>query len=842
MKLPSLVRPALPDAAITAPGGYPKMRGLRLGLAVLGAGAALQLAQAQTAPAAPATAAPPAETAAPATEPTGMQEIVITATRHAEVLSKVPVSVSAFSQETLDIKGVKDFNDIAKFTPGVTIDTNGTNSISIRGISASGGSGTTGIYIDDTPIQMRALGFNADDTLPKTFDLERVEVLRGPQGTLFGAGSEGGTVRYIMAQPNMNKSELYSRSEVSMTKGGTPSYEFGVAGGAPIEENVLGFRASLWYRHDGGYIDKIDPFTLATVESNSNYTNTVAGRLIAKWAVNDAWTITPSVLFQDRQTHDISVYFPIYSGGGKYRNADPDRRAEPDHYVLPALKVETELFGASLISNTSYYSRSDLSGYNGTEYNLSYFQTFNNPSNSSYLPFLAGVNYPLIDNLGLHLPASVQNYRSPATVTNKQKTFAQELRLQSNDTGSPLTWTTGLFYSVNKQTSIEEINDPMINQLFQAVFGVDGTAFFGYPLLANGDDYYNYNFSQDKQLAAFGEANYAVTSKLKLTVGARYSKTDVTFNHYADGPQNFGPVYGNGEQHEKPFTPKLGVSYQLSPSDMIYATYAKGFRIGGANAPIPTSPCAQDLANLGLSAAPDGYAADTVKSYEVGAKNKLGDRVRVASSVYYIQWEGIQQNIYLPGCGFQFTTNLGAAVAKGADLQAEWSATDALSFEVALGYTDSRYSEDVGSARILAKNGDAIVGASGVPNPPFTATIGTQYDFTAVDHKSFIRVDYEYASQNNWKTSAEDVRTGQYDAYAYTPKALSQVSMRLGTTIDKWNVSGFIENLFNAQPALPPSSYAHSDVDPYNANPPAPLVRNYTLRPRTIGVTGTYRF
>ena len=134
----------------------------------------------------------------------GLQEIVVTATRHEESLSKVPISVTALTRRTWTHGHLKDFQDIVRFTPGVSIDTSGTNAISIRGISSSAGAGTTGIYIDDTPIQMRDVGFNPDDTLPKTFDLARVEVLRGPQGTLFGAGSEGGTVRYILtaAEPD----------------------------------------------------------------------------------------------------------------------------------------------------------------------------------------------------------------------------------------------------------------------------------------------------------------------------------------------------------------------------------------------------------------------------------------------------------------------------------------------------------------------------------------------------------------------------------------------------------------------------------------------------------------
>jgi len=135
--------------------------------------------------------------ASAAAESGQLQEIVVTSTRREESLSKVPISVTALTQEDMDTKGIKDITDVVRFTPGIAIDNSGTNNISIRGISSTGGAGTTGIYIDDTPIQMRGLAFNPDDALPKSFDIDRVEVLRGPQGTLFGAGSEGGTVRYI---------------------------------------------------------------------------------------------------------------------------------------------------------------------------------------------------------------------------------------------------------------------------------------------------------------------------------------------------------------------------------------------------------------------------------------------------------------------------------------------------------------------------------------------------------------------------------------------------------------------------------------------------------------------
>ncbi len=252
-------------------------------LAVLGA-ASMPVSRAADAASDDAAAAKAsAENPSSAAGPTQLAEITVTATRREESLSKVPISVSAFSQETMDQRGVKDITDLVRYTPGVSIDQTGTNNISIRGISSSGGAGTTGIYIDDTPIQMRSLGFNPDDTLPKTFDLDRVEVLRGPQGTLFGAGSEGGTVRYILTQPSLTTASTYVKSEVSSTQYGEPSYEAGIAHGGPIIDDVLGYRASIWYRKDGGWIDRVDPTTLAVVDHDANSDESFVVRLASVW-------------------------------------------------------------------------------------------------------------------------------------------------------------------------------------------------------------------------------------------------------------------------------------------------------------------------------------------------------------------------------------------------------------------------------------------------------------------------------------------------------------------------------------------------------------------------------
>jgi outer membrane receptor protein involved in Fe transport len=820
----------------------------RLGRSVLAGGlaAACGLAQAQAGP-----DAPPADSAAPAPPAveTTLPEIVVTSTRHAELLSKVPISVSAFSEEALEVRGAKDITDVVRFTPGINIDAAGTNNISIRGISSSAGAGTTGIYIDDTPIQMRALGFNADDALPKAFDLDRIEVLRGPQGTLFGAGAEGGAVRYIMNQPNMSKADLQTRSEVSFTQGGTPSYETGVAGGAPLIDNVLGLRASIWYRHDGGWIDRLDPYTLQTAEKHANFTNTVALRLAAKWAVSENLTIVPSVVYQDRKANDVSTYWPALSdpGDNVYRSAWGAARAEPDRYFLPALKVQSDFGDVSFISNTSYYTRYEQSGYDGTSYNLGYYQTFSD-ANGPLGYGLSTPYYPFITGAGLNPALAQFNYRATAPVTNQQQSFTQELRLQSpDDATARLTWTTGLFYSHTSQSSTEEIRDPMLAAFFQNAFGVDYQTVFTdnngnpVPLLANGDSYYNFDHSSDSQLALFGEATYAFTDRLKATAGLRYSHTRVSFNSFAAGPQNFGISGGAGTQGENPLTPKLGLEFQADRNNLFYATYAKGFRIGGANAPVNAVACAFDLANLGLSAAPGSYNSDSVKSYEIGAKDRLADSLRIASSLYYINWTGIQQNIYLPTCAFQFTANSGNAVSKGGDIQIDYAPSAAWNFELAVGNTNARFSGDVGTpAHLIAAKGDAVEGAALGAAPPWTVALGAQYDFLAFDRKSFLRIDYEYEGHSNVPTPTQDPRTAAFDSYYYTARAAEFVSLRLGTTVDRWNLSAFVDNVFDSHPQKLDSSDPNSSIDSYNANPPSALVSAYTVRPRTVGVTVLY--
>lgn len=795
-----------------------------------------------------------------------LREILVTATRRTEPLSKVPISVTAVSQDQMDQLGVKDIQDLVRYVPGVSIDNSGTNAISIRGISSSGGAGTTGIYLDDTPIQMRAIGFNPDDTLPRTFDLERVEVLRGPQGTLFGAGSEGGTVRYILTPPDVSKTSTYARTELSYTRNGEPSYEAGMARGQPLIDGTLGVRVSAWYQRIGGWINKVDPTTGAVVDPDTNRGEVLMLRLAAVWQPADSLQITPSLLYQNSRKHNEDTYWPAYSNPalGQFNTATPELLRVPDEYYLGALKIEKDFATTRIISNTSYYHRHELTAYQGTVYDLGLFQGLGWPGN----PATGGLGcgsaspvatappcdwYPLLDGNGIHLPAGFENYSTPNIMTNSQDSWVQEVRWQSSQPDARINWTVGAFWQLAKETSVEELRDSQVNDFFQALYGVNATDIYGdfyscpdnsaYPSIPACDIYYNGNTTFDRQIAAYGQADIALTDRLKLTLGERISRTSFSLNNYADGLENYGPSGAQASERETPNTPKVGLAFQMDKANLFYATYAKGFRVGGGNPPLPPY-CADDLAAAGYpNGAPLTYKSDSTQDYEVGSKNAVGGMFRLATSVYYIKWNGIQQSVFIGGnCGLQFTDNLGTAVSKGFDLQAD-AALGPVQLNFATGYTNARYTRNSPHAG-LASTGDAISGEAAIDYAPglyapWTVSVGGQYNFSLGSNAAFVRADWEYESRNNWPSTLQDPNSSQYYPYTYTLSSTTFASLRAGVSLGDWMVSAFVDNLTNTHTV---TNYQLGSADYFNPDgPPSVQENDYTFRPRTIGITGTLR-
>jgi outer membrane receptor protein involved in Fe transport len=242
-----------------------------------------------------------------------LQEIVVTATLREEPLSKVPISVTAFTQEQMDARGLDKVDDLFRETPGVTFTPSAfanENTINIRGISSTTGAATTGIYIDDTPIQVRVTGISFNtDFYPALVDLDRVEVLRGPQGTLFGAGAEGGAVRFITREPDLETPNVYIKSDAGYTEHGGATFEEAVSGSVPIVTDRLAVMASVSYRHDGGWVDVVNGNGQVT-DPNANWNDTKTARLALKYVATDWLTLTPSVFYQSTDRNDSNDYWP----------------------------------------------------------------------------------------------------------------------------------------------------------------------------------------------------------------------------------------------------------------------------------------------------------------------------------------------------------------------------------------------------------------------------------------------------------------------------------------------------------------------------------------------------
>ena len=786
-------------------------------------------------------AGPPAPAAASGAQPSSTNpfgEIVVTATRQDALLSKVPVSVSAFNEKALDLKGAKTLADVTRFTPGIQFD-EASNQIAVRGISSDAGAGTTGIYIDDTPIQIRNLGFDSDDTLPAIFDLDRIEVLRGPQGTLFGAGSEGGTVRYITPQPGLEKFTSYSRAEVSSTAHGGMSWEVGSAIGGPIVEDKLGFRISAYHRKDSGWIDKTDFYGNVT-DKNTNTSDVTVIRGAITWQPMDGFQITPSVHYQKRLSADDEYYNAALSNAGRgvFKDSSPEYRRDPDHFVMPVLKMDYKNDAFEVVSNTSYFKRRDISGYDGTIYDLSYYQTL--PLNPSCVPDDDGTDNCAYPSPLLHPQGpdpSVAYYLSPSVVTNTQRIFTQEVRIQSTNPGAPITWVVGAFYQKQRQMSREELVDPKGNQLFNQIFGESLEQYFGdyfgedgpIPLYNGKDSYINQSVSHERQLAVFADITWHITPKLSVTGGGRWQSVKYRFTNFADGPQNDGRSEANGGTGSKPFTPKANISWQATPDNLLYGTYARGFRPGGANAPVPFDACSADFETLGISGAPSAYKSDTVDSFEIGTKDKLFDRkISIEASAFTINWKGIQQFVTLPSCEIKYIDNLGRARARGFDFQMTATPLHGVTVDMALGYTDARYTKTAqyqAATSIIAVKGDSLGGS------PWTVSIGVQYDFQALGNDTYARVDYQYESPAKRVKEMDPNAFASYDSVLVPAAAQHFVGLRAGMIIGGLNASVFVDNLLDNAPLLDVAHQASSDD----------AITNRTWRPRTVGLMVSYR-
>ncbi|WP_395671007.1 TonB-dependent receptor domain-containing protein [Phenylobacterium sp.] len=777
-------------------------------------------------PRAPTAGPPRSRTLEPTVriDATGIEEIVVTATRRAEALSRVPISATALNQARLEDQGLRTIADMPRSVPGLQFLPE-TNSVAIRGIASSAGAATTGVYIDETPIQMLNVGIGTRSAIPALYDLERVEVLRGPQGTLFGAGAQGGAVRYITAQPSTTVYTAEADSRVGWVEGGGRDVEaFAIAGG-PLVDGRLGVRASVFTRRMGGWIDRLDYRDYALADRDYNTGAVYGGRLAILHVPTERLSLTYALMAQKRTTNGVVGFSDFHSdpGRGVFRTSISQTARDVDRWGLGSIRVDYETDGFRATSNTSLFKRTNPYAYPAIDYMTSVFD-----SRPEY--FRPGVGR-LVSAAGVQLPLA--DYDVTARQTNRQTNFVQELRLQSFELEGRPTWVMGAYYQRNLASNFEYIRDPHIDRATEAIFGMTAREYFNLiyldnkgdlgPLLPNGDTYNGLYKTIDEQLAVYGQIDWPLRRKLTLTVGARYSLNRFDFSQRADGYINVGPSNGSGRSTERPFTPKVALAYQHDDRNLFYLQYAKGYRIGGANAYIPPIPCQDGLAQLGLTDTPSTYRSDNTRSFEAGAKNRVFDgRLQLSSSAYYIVWSKIQQATTVPICAYRFIDNSGRAVSRGVDIEAQAYLLDGLRVELAFGYNDARFSDEVSSAgRVVVRDGTWLGG------PAWTLALGAIYDFQAFGRPSFLRIDWQHSGRQRGLTATQDPRIPRtYDPAIPIPPASDYTTIRAGTSLGRVRATVLVENLLNDAEVLLRTRRSRTWPD----------FRSIAWRPRTVSV------
>ncbi|SFD06102.1 TonB-dependent receptor [Collimonas sp. OK412] len=723
-----------------------------------------------------------------------IEAVVVTAQKRKEDASKVPLSISVISGEELQAAHINNFADVTRAMPNISFSGAsgagaGLSNIEIRGISSAAGSATVGVYLDDVSMTTRNL-YSMGSSEPKFFDIDRIEVLRGPQGTLYGASSMGGTIKFISNQPNLKEREASVYSEVSGTKGGGTNYTVNGVVNQPLIPGELALRIGIQTGHESGYIDQVSPTTGNVIASGINSQDSSVVKLAMKWQPTRNLSITPSVFYQEVNSKDIDA---SYLALPKNQTSKLVREPGNDRLLVPSLTVNYDMGKADLVSVSSFYQR-----------------TFNRTQDGT-----------TVNNLGSAVPdtppglaAAIGALPSAVYLQNQVRQFSQEFRVASkpyDQNVSPFTWLGGVYYA-NLHTNVTD-NEPIfgLNATY-AAFGANpadpGQLGIAFP---NDNSYFSERHYRTEQKAVFGELNYYFVPTLHGTVGLRYLQATDSLSRNGDDYWNGGPTSSSVSSSSSKLTPKFSLIWEVDPNNTVYTSATEGFRLGGNTRPIPASLCASDFANLGITEAPTSFKSDKLWSYELGNKSRLlGNRLSVNASVFYIQWDGLQQDIQLPGCGFDYETNVGKAKSYGAEFEIKGKPTSNILLGLSGGYTKATLSSDVPSLKAHA--GDPIQGV-----PKYNVSLTGQYSFNLPgDYYGFARAAAHWTGSSHGTLVATDPD--------YQRPAYSTVDASVGATYDRWELTLFVKNLTNSDKVIQrPNVQSVSE--------------GYRVAPRTIGVS-----
>ena len=758
-------------------------------LAAISLSSLISLLLAQTAPA--------AATPAPADKPAaaGLEEIVVTANKRDERSTQAtPAAIQALSGDDLQKIGAVSFADYAGRVPGLSFTDlgPGDKKYVIRGIS-SRGPATVGVYYDETVITAQNAqdggGRNADIAL---FDLDRIEVLKGPQGTLYGASSMSGTIRYITKKPVLNKFEGYVESEISATSSGGTNHNFNGAINLPLIDDRLALRAVGWYVKNDGFIDYVR--IPAGAINNANDDITKGGRVTLRWQPTDNLNILATGTIQNLDSGGSARYTPPGAtsfgdagagfppvAGGDLINTDLAQSPWHEKLKIAGITAELTAAGGVFTATANHYDRKIDYAFD-----------------SSPILFFFGVPIP-----GVTLQPQ------------ERKVNSAEVRYASKFAG-PVNFVAGAFLQ-------DEKNDFSVQVVKTNAAGLPNGPFS--PLDSddalqnpNGNTFFGrFDNNKIKQYAGFGEVTWNATDKLTALVGVRYfhSKQD----SIQDTTHPFGGFGTNipiGPQSPPPRTDskttfKFNLSYKFDPTLLVYATASQGFRVGGTNS--------ADLPFVS-GQIPTGYGPDTLWNYEIGEKSEFFDnKLRLNVAAYEIRWSDIQVQSTDKTGAFLFTTNAGKGKVDGMEIEVSALLAPGLEFDFGGSYTNSRLTSDPPLLAIPAFSGERFPEVPLVQfNAGLTSSIPVSADTTwrlsgDVTHRGATDTQFNTANRFNVPLAAYDI-----------------VNLRATMEWKQWNFTIFAKNFMDRRAQVDAIS---SDQDP---------LARITVRPRTGGLSVNYKF
>jgi len=723
-----------------------------LGFTVLGAASALSYVPAWS----QAIASPDAGSAS--TDGSAqLQEVVVTALRRNTDLERTPVSIAALSGAQLSQQGALDFIDFAASIPGLSIldDGPGQRRPIIRGIEGFG-EGEVGIYYDEFPITSTPGATNdAGRFTPdiKLIDVQEVQVLRGPQGTLFGAGSEGGTIQTLFNRPDLTETSGYVSADVGKVSNGSENDETAGVANLPIINGTLGARLVAYQENQSGYIDND---VLDVHDINRGYTD--GARAAIRYQLGNELTVDVLGLYQ--HAHYDAGSEAIASAGNLTSNV-PAYDPFDDVVSMAGLTVRYHLGFATLVADASYYKRQ-------LDFNFTFpglpipWQYAQAQGLAPYSP-----DDPTIGNSNVQQP---QNTEAPS----------YEVRLAAPDSQANWQWTLGGFYQ--DRTAYAGSNLPFV--------GPNGEPDPAYPLFQARSI-----LSSLSQRAAYGETSYRLFDRLTLTVGGRWATFDAsTSTAYAinlGGSPGTGSYAGTSrEASSSKFVKRSNIAYQFTDNLMAYVAYSEGFRAGGVNQAVENEPTV-----------PYGYVPDTVDNYEGGFKTEwLDRRLRLNVDYYEMKWNDIQEQSSTPDGLVRFTTNAGQAKVNGVEVEASARPVAGLDLGLTYGWTDARLTANEPVNPGLTESG---YGGDRLPDvPDESLNFSTDYTYPlAGDLALDFYGEYQYVgrSQNLLSPYLADPVTGAVTTtpdpgFAYMP-GYSMINAHVGLETARWSASLYVNNL-----------------------------------------------